>query len=232
MMIKVILWDIDGTLLNFKEAEKYAIRKCFSVFHLGECTDSMLRRYSEINADYWRKLERGEISKSEVLHHRFADFFHIEGIVFTDVDAFNREYQLRLGDTVCFHDNSYPLVKRLKNRVRQYAVTNGTYAAQSRKLARSGLDCLFDEVFISEKVGVEKPNKAFFDYIWEQIGTYAKQEVIIVGDSLTSDMQGGTNAGITCCWYNPACTENTSDLKPDYEIRNLWELENIIEDSR
>lgn len=227
-MIKVILWDIDGTLLNFHEAEKYAIRKCFSSFHLGECTDEMLARYSKINDKYWKMLERGEISKREVLHNRFEEFFRKEKIDFHDVTAFNEMYQVSLGDEIFFNDDSYELVKRLKGHVKQYAVTNGTYVAQERKLARSGLDKLFDGVFISEQVGIDKPNKAFFDFVWEKIGTYNSDEVMIVGDSLTSDMQGGVNAGILTCWYNPHRAVNQSGLELSYEIQDLREIEKVL----
>lgn len=227
-MIRVILWDIDGTLLNFREAEKYAIRKCFDRFRLGECSDEMLARYSRINDGYWKKLEQGKISKPEVLTGRFTDFFAGEGICFTDVRAFNEAYQVHLGDLIFFNDDSYALVKKLKGKMLQYAVTNGTAAAQKRKLERSGLDKLFDGIFISEETGTEKPGKAFFDHIWEKIGTYAADEVMIVGDSLTSDMQGGVNAGILCCWYNPQNMPNTAKIPVTYEIRNLWEVEEIV----
>lgn len=227
-MIKVLLWDIDGTLLNFLEAEKYAIRKCFSIFNLGECTDDMLARYSKINDKYWKMLERGEITK-EVLHNRFEEFFKLEEIAFTEIETFNGEYQVRLGDEIFFNDDSYELMKKLKGHLLQYAVTNGTYVAQKRKLERSGLDKLFDGVFISEHIGIEKPNKAFFDVIWEKIGHYEKDEVMIIGDSLTSDMKGGENAGIISCWYNPYNVENKSDVKPDFEICDLRQIEEIIE---
>lgn len=102
-----------------------------------------------------------------------------------------------------FRDDAGSLVARLKGRVRQYAVTNGTRVAQERKLSRSGLDRMLDGVFISEIVGTEKPGAAFFDAVFSQIGPCCRDEVMIVGDSLTSDMQGGRSAGILCCWYNP-----------------------------
>lgn len=227
-MIKVILWDIDGTLLDFEKAEKQAIRKCFEIFQLGECTDEMIRRYSVINKGYWERLERKEITKPEVLVGRFQEFFKSEGIVTDCAEKFNEEYQLRLGDTICFCDDGYELVKGLKNRVKQYAVTNGTKVAQVKKLNKSGLIDLFDAVFISEDVGIEKPDVKFFEHVWDVIGQYEKDEVIIVGDSLTSDMQGGNNAGILCCWYNPKGLENTNGVKLDYEIQSLQEILDIV----
>lgn len=228
-MIKVLLWDIDGTLLNFVKAEYYAVKKCFSIFNLGECTDEMIARYSEINTKYWERLERGEVTKAEVLSGRFREFFEKENIIFSDIDAFNKEYQLRLGDKVFFNDNGYDIVSGLKGRVMQYAVTNGTYRAQKRKLETSGLKELFDDVFISDLVGFEKPSIEFFRHVEEKIGHYEKDEVMIIGDSLTGDMQGGNNAGILCCWYNPDRKPGSPAVKIDYEIRDLNEIPGIIQ---
>ena len=227
--MKTILWDIDGTLLDFKKAEHEAIKTCFEVFSLGECTDEMIERYSMINKRYWEKLERGEISKPEVLVGRFQEFFASEKILTDCAEAFNQEYQLRLGDTICFCDDSYELVRGLKGKIRQYAVTNGTKTAQTKKLDRSGLGKLFDDVFISEEIGVEKPGNGFFRHVFEKIGTYAPEEVMIVGDSLTSDIQGGNNAGIRCCWYNPGKTVNDKQLRIDYEIDDLHQILEIID---
>ena len=227
-MIKVILWDIDGTLLDFLKAEHEAIKKCFQIHELGECTDEMIARYSVINRKYWEKLERGEMSKGEILVKRFEEFFALEGIQTDCAPLFNKEYQIRLGDTICFRDNSYELVKGLKGRIKQYAVTNGTKVAQDRKLLKSGLIDLFDGVFISEEIGVEKPGIGFFEYVWEQIGEYDLSEIMIVGDSLTSDIQGGNNAGIVCCWYNPAGKMNDKNLRIDYEITDLQDILRLI----
>ena len=230
-MFKVILWDIDGTLLDFLKAEHAAFNKCFEVLNLGECTDEMIARYSKINRKYWEKLERGELTKPEVLVGRFEEFFELEGIGKEHAVAFNNEYQVRLGDTVCFCDNGYELVKELKNSVKQYAVTNGTKIAQDKKLSKSGLDQLLDGIYISEVVGIEKPGIGFFEHVFNEIGTYNPEEVLIVGDSLTSDMRGGNNAGIKCCWYNPRKEENKLDVRVDYEITNLQEIMTILENN-
>lgn len=227
-MIKVILWDIDGTVLDFIKAEHAAIKKCFEVFQLGECTDEMIARYSKINKNYWERLERKEITKPEVLVGRFKDFFTAENIPTECAPEFNKEYQIRLGDTICFCDNSYELLKSLQGRLKQYAVTNGTKIAQDKKLKKSGLIDLFDDVFISEDVGFEKPDIRFFQCVWESIGKYKPEEIMIVGDSLTSDIQGGNNAGIVCCWYNPKKIKNTKKLRIDYEIDNLNQISEII----
>ena len=224
MRFKVILWDIDGTLLNFHIAEKTAIRTLFTRFGLGDCTDEMLSRYSRINAGYWKRLERGELTKPQVLTGRFGDFFREYGLDTGCVADFNAAYQLALGDTICFNPGGLEAVKLLKGRCLQYAVTNGTLTAQQKKLTRSGLSGLLEGAFISDVIGIEKPNIGFFNAVWAQIGAYAPEEVLIIGDSLTSDIKGGNNAGIRCCWFNPEGKPAPEDLRIDYTIRSLREI--------
>ena len=227
-MIKVILWDIDGTILDFIAAEKEAIKSTFAHFNLGEVTDEDIKVYSAINKSYWKRLETGELTKPQILKGRFVDFFKLKGIKFDDFDAFNAEYQVRLGDTVCFFDDSYNIIKTLKGKVKQYAVTNGTKLAQDRKLEKSGLIDLFDGVFISEVVGAEKPSQVFFDKVFDQIGQYEKGEVLIVGDSLSSDMLGGNNAGILCCWYDRGIDNLPESIRIDYRIGDLHKVLDIL----
>ena len=157
-MIKVLLWDIDATLLDFLAAENAAIKNGFEKFGLGVCTDEMIERYSVINRGYWEKLERGEMSKADILVNRFKDFFASEGIETDCAKEFNDYYQVALGDTICFRDNGYELVRKLGETYPQYAVTNGTFVAQSRKLKKSGLGELMKEAFISDLIGHEKPS--------------------------------------------------------------------------
>lgn len=223
-MFKVILWDVDATLLNFEKAEEAGIRGCFEKFNLGECTAEMLADYKEINRGYWQRLERGEMERPVILVERFREFLEKYGLDVSVAPEFNITYQYLLGDTVVFYDHALETVQALKGKVLQCAVTNGTKVAQDRKLKNSGLDKEFDYIFISEDVGVEKPSKGFFDTVFATIGNYAPEEVLIVGDSLTSDIQGGVNAGIKTCWFNPKGVKNTSTLQPDYEITDIGEV--------
>lgn len=227
-MFKVVLWDVDATLLNFEKAEEAGIRGCFEKLNLGICTDEMLEDYKVINRGYWQKLERGEMEKPVILVERFREFLEKYGLDASVAADFNELYQILLGDTVVFYDHALETVQALKGKVLQCAVTNGTKVAQDRKLRNSGLDKEFDHIFISEVVGIEKPNKGFFDVVFAEIGEFSRDEVLIVGDSLTSDIQGGVNAGIKTCWFNPEGKENTSDLKPDYEIRDIGEVLEIL----
>ena len=227
-MISMILWDVDGTLLDFHAAERAAIRALFGEFALGECTDGMLRRYSAINADYWRRLERNEIAKERLLVERFERFFAGEGIDPSRAAAFNARYQLCLGDTIVYRDDSLNLVRALKDRVRQYVVSNGTVVAQTKKLRLSGLGALMDGVFLSEEIGAEKPNAAFFDRVFEVIRPKRLSEVMIVGDSLTSDILGGIRAGIRTCWYNPQGAAAPEDYDIGHIIADLREVPGLL----
>ena len=227
-MITTILWDVDATLLDFLAAEKAAIKKLFQVIDLGECTDAMIGRYSKINRSYWERLERGELTKPDVLVGSFREFFETVGLCSDVAEAFNERYQLCLGDTIVFRDDSYEIVKSLRGRVKQYVVSNGTVVAQEKKLRLSGLGELMDGIFLSEAVGVEKPNVEFFERMFGNIDLVEKDQVLIVGDSLTSDIRGGNNAGIKTCWYNPDHKERYADVKIDYEIADLHEIYDII----
>ena len=223
-MITTILWDVDGTLLNFLAAEKAAIRSLFEEYHLGVCSDEMLKRYSSINKNYWEMLERGEIEKKALLVGRFRDFFEKEGIDSSLAAEFNEKYQLRLGDTIVYCDDSLEIVKSLRGKVKQYVVSNGTVIAQTKKLRLSGFGELMDGIFLSEELGVEKPSVRFFDQVFAKIGPVDRSEVMIVGDSLTGDIRGGNNAGILTCWYNPEGTAAKEAVRIDHEIKDLHEV--------
>lgn len=227
-MITTILWDVDGTLLDFQAAERAAIQSLFREYGLGECSDAMLRRYSGINRSYWERLERGELTKPEVLIGRFVEFFEAEGLDRSLAPAFNEDYQLRLGDTIVYRDDSLNLVKSLRGRVKQYVVSNGTVVAQTKKLHLSGLGELMDGVFLSEQLGVEKPNVGFFDKVFAVLGDVDKSQVMIVGDSLTSDILGGNRAGIVTCWYNPGRAEAAAGYQVDVEICDLHQVYELI----
>ena len=227
-MYKYLLWDIDGTVLDFLAAEAYAIRHLFKKYNLGDCTDEMLELYSKINIKYWQKLEKGEMTKPRILTGRFYEFFEKIGADTSVVEDFNSDYQVTLGDCIVFVENAKEILLSQKGRFTIAAVTNGTKIAQEKKLKLSGLDKIFDGIFISENIGAEKPSKAFFDYVFESLGITDKSQVLIIGDSLTGDMKGGHLAGIDTCWYNPSKKPNTMDFSVTYEIDTLDKICGIV----
>ena len=227
-MYKYLWWDIDGTVLDFLASEAYAIRALFQKYNIGECDDEKLRLYSQINVKYWQKLERGEMTKPEILVERFREFFGIIGADTSIAESFNLDYQVTLGGHIEFVGNAEGILLSQKGRFTLAAVTNGTKVAQEKKLRLSGLDKVFDSIFISEDIGAEKPSEEFFKVVFEELDITDKREVLIIGDSLTSDMRGGFLSGIDTCWYNPNGKENTLGIPVTYEIDDLDKIEDII----
>ena len=227
-MYKYILWDLDGTILDFKAAEKEAIKTLFKKYNIGICTDEMISDYSKINDKYWQALERGEMSKPEILVGRFVEWFESIDVDTEIAEAFNADYQVTLGDFVFFEPNAKEVLEAQKGKYRLIAVTNGTKVAQTKKLKTSGLEKVFDAVYISEDVGVEKPNKEYFDAVFLAEGIEDKSEAIIIGDSLTSDILGGNNAGIDTCWYNKNHAINKSTSNVTYDIDDLKKIMDIL----
>lgn len=224
---EIILWDVDQTLLDFDLSQDYALKFSFKEFGL-EADDEIVARYAAINDAYWKRLERGEVTKSELLTGRFEALFRELGIPHISSERFGTVYQKALGSVFYFRDDAYQLCRKLKGKVRQYAVTNGVSSTQRNKLHLSGLDQILDDIFVSEEMGYPKPYIEYFDRCFQKIPDFHKDKAIIIGDSLSSDMKGGNLAGISCCWYNPEGKVNDTGLKIDYEIRNLWEVEEIL----
>lgn len=222
-----ILWDVDGTLLDFLYSQTYAITECFRA--LGkEITEEQIQRYSQINDEFWKRYERGEVTKEQLLSGRFLQLFQEYDIRDINLEVFQREYQEALGNVFSHKDDSLTICKSLHGHVRQYVVTNGVVSTQRSKLKLSGLMEVMDGVFISEEVGVPKPDKKFFDYCLERVEEKERSKILIVGDSLTSDIRGGAQAGIVTCWYRPDGEANTSPYIPDYEISDLHMIYDIL----
>ena len=222
MRYDILLWDVDHTLLDFKAAERFAIRDTFRHFQT-DISDADIADYSVINAAGWRRYEAGEVTKAEVLTGRFREFFPMIGAKL-DPEAFDLYYQSALGDYAFWMDGAEQLIPRLKPFCRQYLVTNGTALAQRKKLKLSGLDRLADGIFISEEMGSNKPEKRFYELCAAAIESFDPARTLAIGDSLTSDIQGANNAGLPCCWYNPEHLPPRPDLRIDYVIDDLRQL--------
>lgn len=223
-MFEVILWDVDGTLLDFIASQRDSLFNCFELFGFGKCTEEMHLRYSSINISLWEMLERGERTKAQILTERFRRFFAEVGLPVDQAEAFNAEYEKRLPDTIRFFPHAIETLEALKGKVIQCSVTNGTKSVQERKMNETPLGILFDRLFISEAVGAEKPDPRFFYIVFQTLGNIPKDRILIVGDSLTSDILGGLRAGIHTCWYNPDAKKGREDIRPEYEIRDLAEV--------
>lgn len=227
---RYLLWDVDGTILDFLASEAFAVRSLFEKYDLGPCTDEMLEEYSAINVKHWQMLERGEMTKPEMLVNRFREFFSNHGLDASVAEAFNADYQPALGDHCVFVQHAWEVLQEQKasGAFVLAAVTNGTKIAQTKKLRVTELDQVFDGVFISEDMGFEKPAAEYFDRVCDALGVADRSECLIIGDSLTSDMRGGFNAGIDTCWFNPKKKPAPQDFPITYEIDSLLQVEAIL----
>lgn len=225
--MKFLFIDLDDTLLDFHKAEAWAIRQALSKAGIAP-TDAMIARYSEINQRQWELLEEKKLTRKQVLIRRFELLFQ-ELEVDASCEDTQQCYETMLARRHDFMPGAPELLELLKGRYPLYLVSNGTAMVQDRRLRDSGIEKYFQGIFISERIGVDKPQKEFFDRSFATIPDFDPSQAMIIGDSLTSDMQGGINAGITTCWYNPRHKPRRADIPVDYEIDDLVKLPRLLE---
>ena len=225
-MIRNVLFDLDDTLFDFHKAEKIALTK--TLVHFGiDPTEETLALYSTINAAHWKRLELGEISREEVKVGRYRELFETIGIECDPVKA-TAYYESMLAIGHYFMPGAPELLEELYRKYRLYIVSNGTAKVQEGRIGSSGIAKYMGGIFISQILGANKPDKQFFDICFAEIPDFSLSETVIIGDSLSSDIKGGINAGITTVWFNPKGIENDSDIKPDYIIKELSEVPGLL----
>lgn len=221
-----ILFDADGTLLDFLRGEREAlILACGK--HGISLSEKEIKEYSAINDSLWKALERGEIDKETLRVKRFELFCSLEGFS-CDYNKLSLDYTDILSKQQFLIDGAEELVSSLSEKCRLYIITNGIGYVQRNRFALSSIGRYFLELFISEEVGYEKPSIHFFEYVAERIPNYDASRTLVVGDSMTSDMKGGIGAGIDCCYFAPNGGEIPQTSRIKYRITKLSELENII----
>lgn len=226
-MIEILFLDLDDTILDFHRAERIAISKTFRSFGL-EPTDEVLDIYHHINQQHWKRLERGEITRDQVLTGRFQALFSRMGLP-ADPEAVARSYEHNLSIGHYFLPGAKETLEELKGKYRLFLASNGTASVQHGRLTSAGLYPYFEEVFVSQDLGANKPAKAFFDACAARIPGYAPEKAMMVGDSLSSDILGGIRAGMLTCWVNPAEQPAPADITPDWQIRSIQELPALLE---
>lgn len=226
-MIKAILLDLDDTILDFHKAERIALSATLEELGITP-TDKVLARYSEINQMHWKRLERGELTRYEVLHGRFRMLFNEMGLDVSEIDA-QRIYEWRLGTGHYFLDGAEKLLDDLYGKYDIYLASNGTDIVQTRRIESAGIGKYFKELFISQRIGYDKPSVEYFNRCFERIENFDRASTIIIGDSLTSDILGGINAGIRTCLFNPHNRPGRADIVPDYEVKDLAEIAPLLE---
>ena len=226
-MFEFLFLDLDNTILDFDKAESIAIPKTLAHFGIT-VTPELLQRYHLINKNSWEMMERGEISRQIVGMHRFDVFFKELGV---EVDAWACEdlYQKNLAMGHYFLPGAEEAVHSLSKKYRLFLASNGTSHVQHGRLKSANLYRFFEKVFVSQEIGHNKPSKAYFDGCFSQIEGFDPKKAIIVGDSLTSDILGGNNAGIATCWVNPTHAPRKNGIRVDYEIEALAQLPALLE---
>ena len=225
-MVEYLLIDLDDTIFDFKKAEHIAVKKTLSDFGV-EPTDTVCQRYSVINQQHWEAMERKEMTRQQVLVGRFAVLFEELGV---DVDAAvcSAQYTQNLSIGHYYLPGAREAVEWLSKKYKLYLTSNGTAWVQRSRLSSSDIEQFFLDIFISQEIGYNKPAKEYFDGCFARIPGFDPAKAMIVGDSLSSDIKGGKNAGIVTCWLNPQHKE-AKDILPDHQIEDLCQLETLLE---
>ncbi len=219
---KTLLFDVDDTLLDFQKAEKSALRMLFEEKGMS-LTSEIEAQYKKINKSLWTAFEEGEINRDEVVNTRFSILFKEYG---EEVDGilFENNYRSYLEEGNQLMEGALQFINQIQSEYDLYIVTNGISKTQDKRLRNAGLHVLFQDIFVSEDTGYQKPMKEYFDYVFERIPNFVPEEGLIIGDSLSADMKGGYVAGIDTCWFNPEKKFNNSGIVPTYEVQNFEEL--------
>ncbi len=225
MKYKIILFDIDDTLLDFSKSEEIAISNLMKYYNIIP-TKENCELYHRINIKYWKMFENKQITRNALLVERFKDFFK-EFNIEDDFEKTNNLYFDILSQLAYVIEGAEDLLEKLSKNYDLYGVTNGTTRVQKGRLAKTNIHKFLKQIYLSEEIGFQKPDIKYFDFVFEDIKIINKEEVLIIGDSVTSDIQGGINAGIDTVWYNPK--ENVSDIKCTYIVKNYQEIMIILE---
>lgn len=231
-MIKAILLDIDNTLLDFDAYVQQAMKDGFAKYNLGTFDDHVYAVFKRINTDLWHRIELGTLTYQELLKTRWNTVFEALGITFDGVE-FERYFKGRLFDNAIPIDGAMELLHYLKDQYIVCAASNGPYGQQVNRLTIAGMLPYFHHLFISEQIGVSKPDRAFFTHCLEVINTNLTEpvlpsEVLMIGDSLTSDMQGAIDSGMHTCYFDKHRNGLHSDLSIDYTVDTLTDILKIL----
>ena len=227
MKYEIILFDADDTLFDFKKSEDFAIKKLVSTLDSNFDDEFIINTYKDINTKIWIEFEEGKITSDELKVERFNRLIKQLEINSNATDLCNIYIQF-LGDGSFLYDESEDLLNYLSKKYKIGIITNGLADVQHRRIRNSIVGHYFEDVVISDEIKIAKPNPAIFDYALRNLDHSNKKSVLMIGDSLNSDIKGGINAGIDTCWFNQHKKINSSSINPTYEINSLLQLKDIL----
>ena len=227
MKYPYLLFDADDTLFDFSKASSRAFSIMCQSNHIPD-TPAVYQLYHDINAVLWDSFDRGEITKTFVTHERYVRFLKALDLN-RNPSKCNHDYLTALGQVVFPLPYAEAVCHTLAERGhRLYIVTNAVASVQRSRLKNCTFGDLFIDAFISEEAGASKPDKAYYDYVCTRIPAITAENTLVIGDSLTTDIQGANNAGLPCCWFNPTRKSASCDFTIDYEIHDLRQLLDIV----
>lgn len=219
---KTLLFDADRTLFDFNMAEYQAIRKLCAYLEIP-FSDNVYNTYSTLNDALWKQFEKKEITHSFLQKNRFEQFLNKLGRQ-GDPEKLNSMYLSFLAEGSYLLNDAFYVCEKLSKKYDMAIITNGLIRAQTNRFNNSDIAPFFSKLYISEQIGVQKPDKKYFDYVLNDISIDDKSSVLVIGDSLSSDILGAQNAGLDSCWFNPKNAECTLSTPPTYTISDLKEL--------
>ena len=228
MIYKFLLFDLDHTLLDFDTAEDVALTQLLKEEGVTDI-QAYKDYYVPMNKTLWKDLEQKKITKQKLVNTRFSRLFAHFGIEKDGVYLAER-YQFFLAQQGQVFSGAMELLDSLIDRGYELnAATNGITKIQTGRMAQSGLAPYFNQVFISEQLQTQKPDALFYDKIGQQIAGFSKEKTLMIGDSLSADIQGGNNAGIDTIWYNSHHLENKTKAQPTYEVDSYQALLELLD---
>ncbi|MEO0776552.1 MAG: YjjG family noncanonical pyrimidine nucleotidase [Bacteroidota bacterium] len=226
MPYQYLLFDADNTLFDFSEASHLAFAQLLRA-EGHDYHETHYATYQAGNELVWREFERGLIDARELRVKRFRLFFERSGLG-GDPAVYHQQYMDNLIRATELLSGTLPLLEKLYGRVRMAIITNGLREAQRPRIRKLGLDRYFDHIIVSDEIGSAKPDPAFFDYTFAQLQQPDPECVLVIGDSLSSDIQGGLNYGLDTCWFNPQGKPNEGPVRPRYEVRSIERVWDIV----
>lgn len=227
MKYDLFLFDLDDTLLDFKESERLSFYSSLQGLGVKTGLDELFKQYQVVNAGLWKMFEHGETTKEHLKVERFRHIFAANQID-VDPNLASTRYLETLPETVVLIDYAVEICAWLSQRGELGIITNGIHYVQTLRIKNSKLAPYISFVSVSEECGFAKPDVRFFEYSAKMAKRFSKASTLVVGDRFDADIQGAQNFGVDSCWFNPEGKMAPSEKTSTYEVKHLKELRELL----